>query len=465
MSQQFIELGAEPGNLGDGDTLREAFRKTQDNFGELYVSEFVNDSSLSDHADPTVPGTIAFALEAVSQRGGGSVIIGAGSYTCSERLVVGEATRLAGTGQSTIINATHAMDAIVLDSGSTGLPGRTGVESMTIQLPSTSSASAIRNKSRRAGRAYIKHITIEGGTISSWGITIDSANEFFLMGITYNGEGNGIRWINELNWGINYGDSLITGVDIGLKNPGTTGIQFRGNSNGIINNILINRAEIRSSATPAGTVGIELALTSRITLVNLDIENVETAVLNGPQSRACTFLNTYAIGCTVDYNELAPTSGVTILGGDGDFANDQRLPSRGLKLYAPSFGDYTIAQSGIRDIEKYTDPFVPRQLSLIDSGSTIFTNEGATGIVTFILPNAANTKSLEYTFSVLTPLELRIAPNNSLDSIRGYDGTVNFTPPGSYIYSLTPGTTATLRNVNNSFWIMESRIGTWEIGS
>jgi hypothetical protein len=465
MPQQEINIGNDPGNLGDGDTLRDAFKKTQDNFDELYVAEYVNDTSISDHADPSTSGSIAHALELVSSKGGGAVIIGPGTYDCFDRLTIGRNVRLVGTARgATIIHGQHDLDIISISSGTFGLQALTAIEHLTLQISSGSAASAISAESSMSGVGHIKHVQIVGGSPSSWGISLDGSNEFLLLGITIDSQGSGIRWTNALNRTINYGDSLVSGVDISLRNSGTTGIALIGNTNGIINNILLSRVEVKGNGGLPGTVGIELNKASRISLINIDIENLDTAVINGPSTNACTFINTYAINCTTDYLERIPASRVTIIGGYGDFANDQRLPSRNLRLYAPNFSDYTTVRTGIQDIERYADIANPRVLSLADSGSTLMTNGDALGPVTFILPEPAFSKSIEFTFVVLEPFELRIVPASNNDLIWGYDGTLTATSNGVSIFSSVPGTTGTLCSIGSNKWFMKNRLGEWTFG-
>lgn len=465
MSRKWINLGSEPGNLGDGDTLRAAFTKTQQNFSELYTSEFVTNAAIEDHSDATLEGTIAHALSQAEQQGGGTVVIGPGVYNCYNSLYIGTNVRLVGSGRdTTTILAQHTYDAITMGSGIYSLFAKPGIEHITIQLPESSAANAIKGRSRECGNGYIQHVIITGGGPESWGITLDSCNQFSIFGLAYQGGGNGIRWTNFINWGANYGDSLISAVDIDLVNTGTTGILLLGNTNGIVNNILLNRVEIKSkSGVQPGTTGIELNQVSRITLVNVDIENTDIGFINGPRSLSCAFINCYAIGCNNDYIEQAQTTKTTIIGGHGDFSDDQRLPSRNFRLYEPVFDEYTRVTSGVSDIVAYNDTATPKYLTISDAGSTIFTNNGASGSVAFILPNAPNTKSLEYNFSVVSPYTVEIHTENSSDRIRGFDGSLDYTDEGGYIFSSTPGTSITLRNVSNTWWIAEKLTGTWEI--
>lgn len=188
---------------------------------------------------------------------------------------------------------------------------------------------------------------------------------------------------------------------------------------------------------------------------------MDTAIINGPISKTCSFISVYALGCNKDYTEISPAPNTTIIGGYGFFLENQKLGYRKLELYDPALNDTTFTKTGLNDIEAYTDTVNPKILTLKDSGSTIFTNSGATDTVSFVLPNAAQSKSMDFSFSVLENQELRVYPNNSTDHIRGYDGTLDYTPDGSFIYSSTIGTTGTIHNVNNTWWIMDKRLGNW----
>lgn len=51
MTKKIINVGTEPGDQGDGDSLRDAFIKSQSNFDELYSFSPITDTSL-DHSNP-----------------------------------------------------------------------------------------------------------------------------------------------------------------------------------------------------------------------------------------------------------------------------------------------------------------------------------------------------------------------------------------------------------------------------
>ena len=466
MAKKTINIGTDPGNQGDGDTLRAAFEKTQANFDELYVAQFVNNPDLPDHGNANVAGTIASALAVAEANGGGTVHIGPGVYKCYSTLVLSQYTRLVGAGRGvTIISVKHLSQGVTSASGNLGVPSRSGVEHITIDLHPLSASSAIGTAARQAGADHIQNVELLGGGPGSWGITLDSANQFTVLGVVYEGGGSGIRVTNAENWSSNYGDGLLTNIDITLSNPNMIGVLLEGNTMGVVNNVLLNRIEVKSLGFLVGAVGIEMLNVSRITLVNVDVENCETGFMNGPRSKWCSFFNAYAIGCDHDYVEEAPAQQVTIIGGYGDFVDNQQLPSAGLKLYEASFDQHVSVVTGLRQIEEYTDTVVPRKLDLPDSGSKVFTNKGAQGPVLFVLPNAANSKSEQFSFSVRTGQELRIIPDNARDRILGYDGSTKYTPSGFYIYANKPGATITLHNIDNVFWVVDSRIGDWLVGT
>lgn len=463
MPHEIINIGSAPGNNGDGDTLRDAFSKTQNNFELLFTHEIVTDTSLDDHADANVPGTIASALARIEANGNGAIVMGSGTFNCSSKLSLRVDIRFIGTNtKGTIIRAQHDDNVIEIGAGIQGFGVRCTLEHFSINMPSTSASSGIRNLSRQLGKGHIEHVEVTGGGAQSWGLTMDSSNEFSISNFKYLGDGNGITWINESGQPFNYGDAQITSTDIRLTSQNTIGIFLQGNSNSVINNILLSRVEVRSDQIEQGTIGIKLERISRITMVNVDIENTDIGLQNGPNSKSCSFISVFALGCNTDYTEIAPVRNTTILGGHGDFLENQKLATRKLELYEASFDDTTLVKTGINDIASITDTSDPVLLTLNDSGSTIFTNRDATGAVSFVLPNASFTKSLDFTFSVLENQELRIFPNNDLDHIRGYDGTLDFTFNGdSYIFSSEVGATATIRNVGNTWWIMDRRLGTW----
>jgi hypothetical protein len=80
MAKQLINIGSQ-GNDGTGDSIREAFRKTNDNFNELYITKnsLVFESKASDsayYADQLiVSNSLGNALTAKNIIGGNDIIV------------------------------------------------------------------------------------------------------------------------------------------------------------------------------------------------------------------------------------------------------------------------------------------------------------------------------------------------------------------------------------------------------
>ena len=99
---------------------------------------------------------------------------------------------------------------------------------------------------------------------------------------------------------MNYGDSLIENTDVFLESDNTIGIQVMGpvSSSKRMNNMLLSRVEIiaRDGRKKPGMVGIHLRNIARITLLNVDIEqmdigiNHESAVAGGPITHLFKFI-------------------------------------------------------------------------------------------------------------------------------------------------------------------------------
>ena len=465
MPRKILNVGSAPGNNGDGDSLRDAFIKTQQNFEELYTYDYVNDTSITDHSDPLVPGSIAYAVEQSEINGGTPISIGPGTYNCSNKISLKSNIKITGSGHGvTTINFLNLTNGFEIGAGAYGIHIDGTLSHMTIKLPIDSANVSVNMLTRQGSGFRISDINFEGGGALSWAIKVASANQLSISNIVCRGYGSGIQWNNDANWNANYGDSIISNVDIGLKNPGTTGIEFRGNTRGVINNILLNRVEVRGDRVHPQTVGIKLSRTSRITLTNTDVENIEKAIINGPNSISCAFINTFAIGCSTDYVPISPSTQTTIIGGYGYFAESQELPTTSVYLFDSSLSKRTKIKSGVREIEHFNDSITPRHLDIEDSGSTLFTNKGATDSVTFILPNAPFAKSLEYQFSVIENTPLVITNIDNIERIRAYDGTSNHTDSNGFIFSSKPGSTISLHNIDNVWWIVDKYTGTWEKG-
>jgi len=115
MPKRTINIGQPPGNLGNGDTLRDAFDKTNANFDELNTVYPIVDTSL-DHDDPTVEGTIAKALEDAGNASSGLIVQGPGTVTCPNiTLNVPKNVVIKGVGRATnTIKITGSQDGITL---------------------------------------------------------------------------------------------------------------------------------------------------------------------------------------------------------------------------------------------------------------------------------------------------------------------------------------------------------------
>lgn len=96
----------------------------------------------------------------------------------------------------------------------------------------------------------------------------------------------------------------------------------------------------------------------------------------------------------------------------------------------------------------------PKTLAASESG-TIFSNEGATGAITFNLPTAV--ANYVYTFIVQDADGINITAA-AADTIR-FGGTVTAT--AGTISSTTIGSTITLVAINATEWVATSLIGSW----
>lgn len=305
MSKKIINVGTSPGNQGDGDTLRDAFVKVQANFDELYTSAHVTDTSLSNHSDPGTSGTIARALADVAASGGGTVVVGPGTFNITNSLVLGENVILKGVGRrATTIKMTGAQDSIRV----TNQYG--AIESLRVQMPTGATTNGI---SVTKSDVHLKDIAIAGGDLSSWAINVDGANVVYLSNIRIGGSGNkftgnGIIFQNSALLPYNFGDAKLSKIDITLEAGFTTGLKFYGpnGSSNKINNILCSQVEIIGTGPLGGCIGVHLSNTARIVLLAVDLEQLGTAVLEegggaGSSSKNNVFIGTFAIGVGVSY--------------------------------------------------------------------------------------------------------------------------------------------------------------------
>ena len=102
MAKQDVNIGVE-GNDGTGDSIRESFKKVNENFTELYavfgVGGQINFTTLSDTPDVLTPNTIAFVnssgtqvqlaeLASNSALGGGAIDTIAFNYSVPGKLII-----------------------------------------------------------------------------------------------------------------------------------------------------------------------------------------------------------------------------------------------------------------------------------------------------------------------------------------------------------------------------------------
>ena len=328
MTKRIINVGAAPGNLGDGDTLRDAFVKTNANFDELFVFHTVVDTTL-DHDDPAVDGTIAKALEDTGNAGGGLVLVGPGIFTCpNTTLRIPENVTLKGVGRNaTTVNVTGTQDGITIDSR------HSSVESLRLKMPKTNSGDGIKIT---INHTYLRDIFFTGLGSSSWAINADHVNvcsiDNILMGtIRAPGNsnaftGNGIIFQNTDASGapFNFGDSRLAKIDITLAINNTTGIKFHGpdDTNNVINNILLSQISIIGTGATGGCTGIHIRNAQRITCQTVDIEQVNIAIReesfgNGANlSGNNVFISTFVFTATINYDSSGNVNRRLVLGCD-----------------------------------------------------------------------------------------------------------------------------------------------------
>ncbi|MFV2057440.1 MAG: hypothetical protein ACC707_13285 [Thiohalomonadales bacterium] len=285
MSRKIINVGSEPGNGGDGDTLRDAFVKTNANFEDLFLVHYVTDTSLN-HDDPAVEGTIAYALAEADAAGGGTVLVGRGMFTCpSTTLTVPESVILKGVGRNaTVINVTGSQVGITVS-------GRfSGVESLRLRMPRTSSGDGIKITKNYV---TLKNLKLTGLDTLSWGINVDGANttalDNILLGSAFSPfndssfTGNGIIFqnTNQVSKPWNFGESHLSSIAIKLALNNTTVIKFHGpdGTGNVINDILLSRVEIMGQpGTGIGITGVHLRNAKRIVFNTVDLEELEVAI-------------------------------------------------------------------------------------------------------------------------------------------------------------------------------------------
>lgn len=309
MAKQIINTGTEPGNQGDGDSLRDAFIKTNTNFDVLFSVHYVTDTSL-DHDDPGVEGTIAKALQDAGTAGGGLVLVGSGTFTYpNNTLNIPENVILKGVGRkATTLNVTGIQDGITL------LNKFSGVESLHLKMPSSNSGDGIKIFTNYT---HLRDLHLTGVGFTAWGINIDSSNvckvDNVTMGIIgpelFTGNGIIFQISDPANTPFNFGDCNLVKVDITLARNNTTGISFQGpdNTNLVINNIMLSQVEVVGTGATGGGTGLHLRNSARITCCHVDLENFQTAILeeSSPErpnaSTNNVYISTFVTGSSTSY--------------------------------------------------------------------------------------------------------------------------------------------------------------------
>ncbi|MFK5892054.1 MAG: hypothetical protein QM504_02410 [Pseudomonadota bacterium] len=303
MTKQTINVGTAPGNQGDGDSLRDAFVKTQSNFNELYYTYPVTDTSL-DHDNPAIEGTIAKALADAAAAGGGTVQLGPGSFTCpTSTLIVGDNVRLKGAGRrASVINVTSAQLGIHMAGVASS------VEALHLKMPNGAlSDGLLINR----GEQHARDLYFSGGGTLSWAINLDAVNIAYLSNIRMGGSGNelfgnGIVIQNTGPHTFNFGDSKLSKIDITLANHGTKGIMIKGPDlvNVRINNILLSQVEVIGTGVSNGCIGIHLHNASRIVFTSVDLEQLDTGIIEEGIVGNCrnnVYIAVFAIGVREGY--------------------------------------------------------------------------------------------------------------------------------------------------------------------
>ena len=327
MTKQVINVGTPPGGSGDGDTLRGAFIKTNSNFSELYTVYPVTDTSLN-HDDPSTDGTIANALADAGNAGGGTVLVGAGLFNCpNTTLTIPKNVTLKGVGRrATIINVTGSQDGITLPNQFCN------VESLRINMPIFSSGDGIK---LTTNHITLRDLTMSGVGSNSWAINADGVNvcrmDNILIGTLINGgpdvlRGNGIIFQNTdfVEKPFNFGDSLLSKIDISLYSNNTTGIMLSGpdNTNNVINNILLSQVEVIGTGQTGGCTGFHLKNSKRIASHSVDLENLEFGVIEestgigANRSSNNVFISTYTLNTATSYSSAGNVSRRSFIGCD-----------------------------------------------------------------------------------------------------------------------------------------------------
>ncbi len=268
------------------------------------------------------------ALEA-----GLEVHVPAGRYRLASVVQVPPRRRITGAGRDATVIQASAERAFVFhrnDGPWTVEPtatrdwNRSSIEGLTIRM--TSSGILVHGH-----EFFARELRFAGGAPAGWCLELANANECCLREISAGPGGgdhdllaSGIRFYAD-EPSVNYGDSLLEEIAIKLKGAGTTGILIEhvgvphAGKLYVMNNLLLNRIQVNSAGAPSGSTGIWLKRVMRSTLVNCDVEFVETAFRvegaagggNAGSCRHLSFINCYVLNCTtpwVDSNGTLPGS-------------------------------------------------------------------------------------------------------------------------------------------------------------
>lgn len=432
----------------------------------------VSDTNLLDHGNAHVAGTVANALAQCENTDGGIVNIGPGVFQVGSTLLLGRNCRLSGAGSgATILNMNGLSDLIRVRSGRSSVHAKWSIENVGLQLPSHSAASMIVTTPLQANNGIIRNVYMSGGGPASWGIRIDAALHIEISHAYYEGGGNGISWENSYNLRYNIGDAIIQDTEVVLRSQDSVGILLASPTNtnwsqsvNRVNNILLSRVEVRTpdGVVRSNTIGIKLRNTARITLINVDVEQMDIGILQqsgvdgGAVSVSNTFIQVFYMGCNRDHVlEGMPPVQQMVLGGYGSSPTPQQLPTSEILAEHAILGSNRVF-TAVRPIEAYSDSSQPRVLTTIDSGK-IFTNRGATGTVEFHLPPANMNNSLEYEFHLAIPgHRIRVLPAAG-DLIRPGQIATNRYYESGHNY----GQVLKIRNIDATIWSIESQQGTW----
>ena len=306
MTKKIINIGSSPGNLGDGDTLRDAFEKTQLNFDDIYSALPITDTTL-EHDNASIEGTIASALLLTAAAGGGTVYLGPGTFICtSNTLNIEDHVRLIGAGRhATTIEVTGQQTGINLKGTASS------VEALRVKMPEGTSGDGILIS---RGETHLRDLVFSGGSTTSWAIKADTVNIVYLSNIRMGGTGNaltgnGIIFQNTTGSTFNFGDSKFSKIDIRLANNNTTGIKIIAPDilNVRMNNILLSQIEVIGTGTSGACTGIHLHNASRITFIGVDLEQLDTGIIEEGVVGNCrnnVYVATFALGVTKGYTAI-----------------------------------------------------------------------------------------------------------------------------------------------------------------